>query len=166
MFSRITSYTASLFHCACFKFTALRIAIAPSHGALIRELERKIDLSGCLFVYFIQAYEVILSIILRFGRRDDATSSFWWKRLGLQIFRSQGNQCYEDFYHPFSESSLESGFDMCRRVLWQKLIGRFDSSCIQAHGDVPLQYISEYCSYAAPMLESSYKSRRVSFVRN
>ena len=164
MSSRITSYTALFFHCACFKFTALGIAIAPSHGALIRELERKIDLIGCLFVYFIQVYEVILSIILRFGRRDDATSSFWWRRLGLQIFRSQGNQRY-DFYHPFSESSLKSGFDMCCSVLWQKLIGRFDSSYIQAHGDAPLQYISEYCSYAAPMLESNYKSRRVSFVR-
>ena len=97
-------------------------------------------------------------------RRDDATSSFWWRRLGLQIFRSQGNQRY-DFYHLFSESSLKSGFDMCCSVLWQKLIGRFDSSYIQAHGDAPLQHISEYCSYAAPMLESNYKSRRVSFVR-
>ena len=27
----------AFFHCACFKFTVLRIAVAPSHGALIRE---------------------------------------------------------------------------------------------------------------------------------
>ena len=107
MFSRITSYTVSFFQCACFKFTVLRIAVAPSHGALIRELERKIDLIGCLFVYFTQVYEDILSIILCFGIRDDATSPFWWKKLGLQIFRNQGNQRYEDFFHPFSESSLK-----------------------------------------------------------
>jgi hypothetical protein len=107
MLSRITSYTVSFFHCACFKFTVLRIAVAPSHGALIRELERKIDLIGCLFVYFTQVYEDILSIILCFGIRDDATSPFWWKKLGLQIFRNQGNQRYGDFFHPFSESSLK-----------------------------------------------------------
>ena len=79
--------------------------------------EKKIDLIGCLFVYFTQVYEDILSIILCFGIRDDATSPFWWTKLGLQIFRNQGNQRYEYFFHPFNESSLKNGFDMCYSIL-------------------------------------------------